>query len=135
LSLQISFGAGNESVTQFANHWHERCLKGFEFENASKKMNTSQNKILIFEFGEVKFVPAVLLWKTGLKPTTRQLEKHPVIITRHDVFAGELKILRAGSEGVSSFGSLVQTFRPRPPRLPRNSAKRPVCESEMESRK
>ena len=59
-------------------------------------MNTSQNKILIVEFGEVKFVPAVLLLKTGLKPTSRQLERHPVIITRHDVFAGELKILRAG---------------------------------------
>ncbi len=97
-------------------------------------MNTSQNKILIVEFGEVKFVPAVLLLKTGLKPTTGQLERHPAIITRRDVFAGESKILRAGSEGVSSFGPLVQTFRPRLPRLPRNSAKRPVCESEMASK-
>jgi len=38
------------------------ALKGFAFENVSKKMNTSQNKIPIVEFGEVKFEPAVLLF-------------------------------------------------------------------------
>ena len=98
-------------------------------------MSTSQKKIPMVEFGEVKFVPAVLLLKTRLKPTTPQREEHPANISRRNAFAREWKILRAGSEGVSSFGPLIQCFRQRPPRLPRNSAKRPVCESEMESRK
>jgi len=135
LSLQTSSGAGHEQVTQFANPWHERCLKGFEFENTIKKMNTSRNRIPIVDFGSVKFVPAVLLLKTRLKPTTPQREEHPANISRRNAFAREWKILRAGSEGVSSFRPLIQCFRQRPPRLPRNSAKRPVCESEMESRK
>ena len=87
ISLQTSFFGGHELVTQFASHWQGRCLKGFEFENASKKMNTSQNKILIVEFGEVKFVPAVLMLKTGLEPTTRQLERLWTTITRCDVLA------------------------------------------------
>src|SRR6185503_11581022 len=47
LSLQTSSGTGPERVTQFANPWHSRCLKCFEFENASNKMNPSQNKIPI----------------------------------------------------------------------------------------
>ena len=52
--------------------WHERCLKDSEFESASKQMNTSQKRIPIFEFGEVKLEPAILRSKTSLKPTTRQ---------------------------------------------------------------
>jgi len=56
LSLQTSFGASHEQVTQFASHWHERCLKDSEFENSIKKMNPSQMKIPMVEFGEVKFV-------------------------------------------------------------------------------
>src|SRR6266496_4095651 len=95
----------------------------------SKKMNTSRNKIPIVEFGEVKFVPAVL------KPTTWQLERRRAHITRRDGFAREWKILRAGSEGVSPFGRLCLSFRPRPPRSLKNNAKRLVRESEMESRK
>jgi len=55
LSLQTSSGAGHERVTQFANPWHERCTKGFEFENANRKMNTSQAKIPIVEIGEYVF--------------------------------------------------------------------------------
>jgi len=98
-------------------------------------MNTSHNKIPFVEFGEVKFVPAVLLLKTCLKPTTRQHERHRANITKRNDFAREWKILRAGSEGVSSFGPLVQSFRPRSPRLPKNSAKRLLRESEMQSRK
>jgi len=43
--------------------WHERCLKGFEFENASKKMNASHNKIPIIEIGEANFESEVLRWK------------------------------------------------------------------------
>jgi hypothetical protein len=133
LSLQTSSGAGPEQVTQFANPWHSRCLKCFEFENAIKKMNTSQNKIPIVEFGQVKFVLAVLLLKTDLNPATQQRERRPENITRRDGFAREWKILRAGSEGVSSFGPLVQSFRPRSPRLPKNSAKRLLREAEMPS--
>ena len=98
-------------------------------------MNTSQNKIPFVEFGEVKFVPAVLLLKTGLKPATRQHERHWANITKRNDFAREWKILRAGSEGVSSFGPLVQSFRPRPPRSLKNGAKRPAGESEMEPRR
>src|SRR6185503_13644973 len=63
LSLQTSSGTGPERVTQFANPWHSRCLKCFEFENASKKMNTSQNKIPIVEIGEANFESEVLRWK------------------------------------------------------------------------
>src|SRR5436309_1904520 len=40
--------------------WHEPCLKDSEFESASKQMNTSQKRIPIFEFGEVKLEPAIL---------------------------------------------------------------------------
>jgi len=94
-------------------------------------MNQRQITIPMLEFGEVKFEPAVLLLRTGLKPT----ERHRANIIRRDDFVRGWKILRAGSEEVSSFGPLVQSFRPRPPRLPKNSAKRLVCESEMESRK
>ena len=97
-------------------------------------MNTSQNKIPIAEFREVKFVPAVLLLKTDLNPATQQSERQPETITGRNGFAREWKILRAGSEGVRLYGPLVQSFRPRPPRLVKNSAKRPVCESEMQSR-
>jgi len=39
-------------------------------------MSTSQKKIPMVEFGEVKFVPAVLRPKTSLKPTTRPRERH-----------------------------------------------------------
>ena len=73
-------------------------------------MNTSQNKIPIAEFREVKFVLAVLLLKTDLNPATQQRERRPENITRRDGFAREWRILRAGSEGVSSFGPLVQSF-------------------------
>jgi len=72
LSLQISFGAGHEKVTQSESRWHERCLKDSEFESASKQMNTSQKRIPTFEFGEVKLEPAILRSKSSLKPTTRQ---------------------------------------------------------------
>src|SRR5258708_6221351 len=48
--------------------WHERCVKDSEFESASKQMNTSQKRIPIFEFGEVKLEPAILRSKTSLKP-------------------------------------------------------------------
>ncbi len=98
-------------------------------------MNPSQNKIPIVEFGEVEFEPEVLLLETDLKPTARQLEGHSADITRRDDFVRERKILRAGSEGVSSFGPLVQSFRPRPQRSLKNGANRPICESEMESRR
>jgi thioredoxin 1 len=63
LSLQTSSGAGHERVTQFANSWHERCLKALEFENTIKKMNTSQNKMPIVEIGEANFECEVLRWK------------------------------------------------------------------------
>ncbi len=98
-------------------------------------MNPSQNKIPIVEFGEVKFEPTVLRSKTSLKPATRQLVGHPSDATEPDDFARERKILRAGSEGVSSSGPLVHSFQPRPTSLPKNSAKRPVGESEMHARK
>ena len=98
-------------------------------------MNTRHNKIPIAEFREVKFVPAVLLLKTDLNPATQQRERQPENITRRNGFAREWKILRAGSEGVSPFGRLCLSFRPRPPRSLKNNAKRLVRESEMESRK
>src|SRR5258705_8988 len=97
-------------------------------------MNTSQNKIPIAEVREVKFVPAVLLLKTDLNPATQQRERQPENITRRNGLAREWKILRAGSEGVRLYGAIVQSFRPRPPRLVKNSAKRPACETEMQSR-
>jgi len=71
-SLQTSFATSHEEVTQFASHWHERCLKDSEFENSIKKMKPSQMKTPMVEFGEVKFVPAVPRSKTSLKLTTRQ---------------------------------------------------------------
>ena len=40
-------------------------------------MNTSQNKIPIAEFREVKFVPTVLLLKSDLNPATQQRERQP----------------------------------------------------------
>src|SRR6266403_31873 len=76
--------------------------------NAVKKVNAHQNRILVVEFAEVKFEPAVLSSKTSLKPAA---------ITRHHDFVRESKILRGGSEGLRLFGPLVQSFRPRPPRL------------------
>ena len=79
MSLQTSFGGGHEQVTQFASHWHERCLKDFEFENAINKMNPSQRRIPIVEFGEVKFEPAVLRPKTNLKPPARLLTNNPPV--------------------------------------------------------
>jgi hypothetical protein len=100
--------------------------------NAAKKMNAHQNKIPITGFREVKFEPPVLRSKTSLKPATRQLERNLADITRRDLFAGEVGIPRRGSEGVSSLGPRVQSFRPRPLRSPKNSAKRPVGEFEME---
>src|SRR6266478_4927183 len=101
--------------------------------NAVKTMNPSQNKIPIVEFGEVEFEPTVLRSKTSLKPATRQLVGHPSDATEPDDFARERKILRAGSEGVSSSGPLVQSFRPRPQRSLKNGAKRPADESELQS--
>ena len=98
-------------------------------------MNARQNKIPIAEFREVKFVPTVLLLKTGLKPTIRQREEHPANISRRNAFAREWEILRAGSEGVRLYGPLVQSFQPRPPRSLKNSPKRAADESEMQSRK
>jgi hypothetical protein len=89
-----------------------------------KKMNTSQNKIPIAEFREMKFVPAVLLLKTDLNPATQQRERQPETITRRNGFAREWKILRAGSERVSSFGPLVQSLLPRPLRSLGNRARR-----------
>ena len=98
-------------------------------------MNQSQNKIPIVQFGEMKFEPAVLKSKTSLESATRLFERHPAGISKHEGFARKWEILRAGSEGVSSFGPLVQSFRPCPPRSLTNSEKRPVCESELQSRK
>jgi hypothetical protein len=98
-------------------------------------MNTSPNKIPIVPFGEVKFEVAVLRSKIGLESTRQQDETHRPTITRRDVFAREWKIQRAGSEGVSSFGLLVQSFRPCPQGMPKNRATLVVCEPEMESRK
>jgi hypothetical protein len=91
--------------------------------NAVKKMNQNHKKILMVEFGEVKFEPAVLRSKTNLKLTTRRLERHSQI-SSSAMFAGEVGILRRSSEGVSLFGPLVQSFRPRPPRSLTSSAKR-----------
>src|SRR5258705_13961053 len=87
-------------------------------------MNTSQNKTPIAEFREAKFVPAVLLLKTDLNLATQQSERQPAHITRRNGFAREWKILRAGSEGVNSFGPLVQSLLPRPPRSLGNKARR-----------
>jgi hypothetical protein len=103
--------------------------------NAVKKMNAHQNKIPIAGFDEVKFEPEVLRSKTSLNPATLKFERHPAPITKRDVFAGEVGSLRRGSEGVSSFGPLIQSFRPRLPRSLKNRAKRLAGESEMESRK
>src|SRR6266446_5076722 len=103
--------------------------------NAAKQMNQSQNKIPIVQFGEMKFEPAVLKSKTSLESATRRFERPPAGISKRDVFARDREILRAGSEGVSSFGPLVQSFRPRPPRSLRNSATHQVCESELQPRK
>jgi len=103
--------------------------------NAVKKMNAHRMKIPIVGFDEVKFEPAVLRSKTSLKPATRQLERHSADITRRNLFANEVGILRRGTEGVRSFGPRVQSFRPRPQRLVKNSAKRPARESELEPRK
>ena len=103
--------------------------------NAAKKMNSSQNKITIVDFREVKFVPAVITSKTSFKPVTRQPGRHPADIIKLNLFAEEVENPRAGSEGVSSLGPLVQSFRPRPPRSLKRAQKRPVRESEVESRK
>jgi hypothetical protein len=103
--------------------------------NAVKKMNAHQNKIPIVEFDEMKFEPAALKSKTSLESATRRFERHPAGISKHEGFARKWEILRAGSEGVSSFGPLVQSFRPRPPRPLRNSATHPVCESEPQAKK
>src|SRR6266478_551702 len=102
---------------------------------AVKTMSASLKKILLVEFGEVRFEPVILRSKTSLKPTTRQRGRDRANITRHDGFDRELKILRAGSEGLRLFGPLVQSFRPRPQRSLKNGANRPICESEMESRR
>ncbi len=93
--------------------------------NAVKTMNPSQNKIPIVEFGEVKFEPEVLLLGTDLKPTAGSLKDPRRVSLGAMTSFRERKILRAGSEGVSSFGPLVQSFRPRPPRSLKNRAKRP----------
>ena len=90
-SLQTSFATSHEEVTQFASHWHERCLKDSEFENSIKKMKPSQMKIPMVEFGEVKFVPAVPRSKTSLKPTTRQ--QHRLAFCSRD-----LVVLNSGKE-------------------------------------
>jgi len=34
---QASFIAFYQQVTQFASHWHEHCIKDYEFENTIKK--------------------------------------------------------------------------------------------------
>jgi len=115
--------------------WHERCLKDSEFESASKQMNTSQKRIPIFEFGEVKLEPAILRSKTSLKPTTRQRDGHRADIIKRHVFAREWKFLRAGSERVSSFGSLGPILPATPATFAEEQRKTPVCEFEMESRK
>ncbi len=98
-------------------------------------MNPSQNIIPIVEFDEVKFEPAVLRSKTSFKQVTRQLERHLADIIKRNVFAEEVENPRGGSEGVSSLGPLVQSFRPRPRRSLKNGAKRRAGESEMQARK
>ena len=101
----------------------------------NQKMNAHKIKIPIVEFDEVKFEPAVLRSKRSLKPVARQLERHSIDITRRDLFAKEVGIARRGSEGVSSIGPRVQSFRPRPQRSLKKSTKVPAREFEMEPRK
>ena len=84
-------------------------------------MNTSQKQIPIVEFGEVKFVPAVLPLRTRFKPTTRRHERHPADTTRRNPFAGESKILRAGSEG----SEFVRTRCPILPATPATFVEEP----------
>jgi hypothetical protein len=81
----------------------------------SQKMNPNQKKIPMVEFAVVKFEPVILE-------------------SKRNFFPRKWKILRAGSEGVRLLGPRVQSFRPSPPRSLKNSTKRPVCESEMQSR-
>jgi len=80
-------------------------------------MNTSQNKIPIIEFAEVKFEPAVLASKTSLKATTWQ------------------RVPGCRWFGRSEFVRKARSFRPSPSRSLKNSAKFLVGESEMESKK
>jgi hypothetical protein len=88
-------------------------------------MNTSQNKNPIAEFREVKFEPAVLVLKTGLKPTARQHERHRKGVENS-----------AGWFGRSEFVRTACPILPaRPPRLPKNSAKCLLRESEMEPKR
>ena len=98
-------------------------------------MNPSEKKILMVEFGKVKFEPAVLRSKACLKRTAQQLEIHRANVTVQAVFAREVEDPRGGSEGVRSLGPLVQSFRPRAPRSLKNDAKRRAGESEMQARK
>src|SRR6266403_390945 len=100
--------------------------------NAVKRMTPSLKKILMVEFDEVKFEPVILRPETSSKPAARQLGRHSADILRRDVLAKGWRILRAGSEGVRLFGPLVQSFRPRPLRSAKNSAKRPARESQMQ---
>ncbi len=97
--------------------------------SAVKTMNPTQKRIPVGEFGEVKFEPAVLVLRTGLKATARHRQ---IKMTRRGVFAKDWRIQRAGSEGVRLFGPLVQSFRPRPLK---DSAKRWAGESERQARK
>ena len=94
-------------------------------------MNAHKFKILTVEFAEVKFEPAVLRSKKSLKPATRKPEGHPADMIRREVFAREVGVSRRGSEGVSSWGPRVQSFRPRPQRSPKNAVMRPADEFEM----
>ena len=98
-------------------------------------MNAQKTKIPIVGFDEVKFELAVLRSKRSLKPATLKSEGHSADFIRHEVVGGEVGVSRRGSEGVSSFGPRVQSFRPRPQRSPKNSARRPAGEFEMEPRK
>ena len=95
-------------------------------------MNPTQKRIPVGEFGEVKFEPAVLVFRTGLKATARHRQ---IKMTRRAVFTKDWRIQRAGSEGVRVFGPLVQSFRPRPPGSLKDSAKRWAGESERQARK
>ena|SRR5258705_13845055 len=88
-------------------------------------MTMSQKQIPIVEFGESKFVPAVLPLKTRFKPTTRRHERYPADTTRCDPFAGESKILRAGSEGGSPFGTLVPILPATPATFADETAQKP----------
>ena len=76
-------------------------------------MNTSQNKIPIAEFREVKFVPTVLLLKSDLNPATQQRERQP---ENH-----QAQRLRAGVENSAGwFGrsAFVRTAGPILPATP-----------------